>query len=188
VTESPPELRTSLTLVLADQNPALAAAHDELYPERVLEGIPLSLTLLYPFAPPDEIEGHRAQVASFFAAQRPFELVLDHLEQWEESGAVYAAPDPEEPLRGLMRSLWRLFPQFPPYGEAGSDVPPHASLTYTGGDDPAAKRACVERRLEGLLPARFDIAEVTLMEEVELDRWRLRETFPLGQGASRPLQ
>jgi 2'-5' RNA ligase superfamily len=106
--------------------------------------------------------------------------VLARLEQWEESGAVYAAPEPEEPLRGLMRALWRRFPQFPPYGEVGSDPPPHASLTYTGGDDPAATRARVERRLVGLLPARFDIAEVALMEEIEPDRWSLRETFQLG--------
>ena len=93
---------------------------------------------------------------------------------------MYAVPEPEEPLRGLMRALWRLFPQFPPYGEVGGDPPPHGSLTYTGGDDPAAARARVEQRLEGLVPARFHISEVALMEEEAPDRWRVRETFPLG--------
>jgi hypothetical protein len=34
-------MRTNVTLVLADQKPAPAAAHDELYPERVDEHIPL---------------------------------------------------------------------------------------------------------------------------------------------------
>ena len=53
------ELETFLTLVLADQHSELARAHDELYPERVPEGIPLSLTLLYPFAPPAEAEDGR---------------------------------------------------------------------------------------------------------------------------------
>ena len=79
-----------------------------------------------------------------------------------------------------MRSLWQLFPQFPPYGEEGADPPPHASLTYTGGDDRAATLARVERRLDGLLPAAFQITEAALMEESEPDRWRLRETFRLG--------
>jgi hypothetical protein len=174
------ELETYLGLLLADQNPALAAAHDELYPERVPEGIPLSLTLLYPFAPPAELDRHRETLRSFFASQPPFEFELAGLAQWEESGAVYAVPEPEQPLRDLMRALWRLFPQFPPYGEVGGDPPPHASLTYTGGDDRAATRACVERRLEGLLPARFEISEVTLMEEVAVDRVRPREAFRLG--------
>jgi hypothetical protein len=166
--------------VLADQSPALAAAHDELYPERVPEGIPLSITLLYPFASTSEVDEHRETLRSFFAAHAPFDLELTGLAQWEESGAVYAVPGPEQPLRDLMRALWWLFPQFPPYGEAGSDPPPHASLTYTGGDDRTETRARVERRLDGLLPARFHITEVALLEEVEPDRWRLRETFRLG--------
>jgi hypothetical protein len=173
-------LETYLTLVLADQNAAFAAAHDELYPERVDEGIPLSVTLLYPFAAPAEVEQYRDTLRAFFGSHPPFAFELARLAQWEESGAVYAVPEPEQPLRDLMRSLWRLYPQFPPYGEVGGDPPPHASLTYTGGDDRAATRARVERRLEGLLPAQFTIAEVALMEESELDRWRLRETFRLG--------
>ena len=106
--------------------------------------------------------------------------MLARLEQWDEGGAVYAAPDPEEPLRSMMRALWRRFPQFPPYRKAGSDPPPHASLTLTGGADRAATRAMAEERLDGLLPARFRITEVAMMEEFEPDRWRVRETFRLG--------
>jgi 2'-5' RNA ligase superfamily len=174
------ELQTYLTLVLADQNPRLAAAHDELYPERLPEGIPLSLTLLYPFANRDDIDEHRERLQSFFASYQPFELRLTRLEQWDEGGAVYAAPDPEEPLRGMMRALWRLFPQFPPYGEAGIDPPPHASLILTGGDDRAAARRGVEERVRGLLPAVFEISEVVLMEESAPDVWRPRERFRLG--------
>jgi hypothetical protein len=45
---------TAITLFLDDQAPELARAHDELYPERVLENIPLSLMLLSPFAPPEQ--------------------------------------------------------------------------------------------------------------------------------------
>ena len=126
------------------------------------------------------MDTHRETLRSFFASQEPFELVLERLEQWDEGGAVYAAPDPEEPLRGMMRALWRLFPQFPPYREEGIDPPPHASLTETGGADRDATRERVERRLEGLLPARIPITEVALMEEFERDRWRVRELFRLG--------
>jgi 2'-5' RNA ligase superfamily len=128
----------------------------------------------------DEVERHREALRSFFASHEPFELVLGRLEQWDDGGAVYAAPSPEEPLRGMMRALWRLFPEFPPYGEEGLDPPPHASLTETGGVDREATRSQVERRLEGLLPALIPIDEVALMEEFERDRWRVRETFRLG--------
>jgi 2'-5' RNA ligase superfamily len=174
------QLETYLTLALADQDPALAVAHDELYPERIPEGIPLSLTLLYPFAAPEEVDRYRETLRSFFASHPPFDFDLVGVAQWEESGAVYAVPEPEQLLRDLMRALWRLFPQFPPYGEVGGDPPPHASLTYSGGDDRRATLDRVERRLEGLLPAPFHISEVMLMEEVEPDRMRPRETFRLG--------
>lgn len=126
------------------------------------------------------MDSHRETLVSFFASYEPFELVLDRLEQWDEGGAVYAAPSPEEPLRGMMRALWRLFPQYPPYREEGIDPPPHASLTETGGKDREATRSRVEQRLAGLLPARIPIDEVALMEEFERDRWRVRETFRLG--------
>ncbi len=126
------------------------------------------------------MDSHRETLRAFFAAYEPFELVLDRLEQWDEGGAVYAAPSPEEPLRGMMRALWRLFPQYPPYREEGIDPPPHASLTETGGEDREATRSRVEQRLAGLLPARIPIDEVALMEEFEPDRWRVRETFRLG--------
>ncbi len=175
------ELETYLTLILADQHPALAAAHDELYPERIPERIPLSITLLYPFASTTEVDQHHEALGSFFASHPPFDLELARLAQWEESGAVYAVPEPEQPLRDVMRALWRLYPQFPPYGAAGSDPPPHASLTLSGGEDRAATLERVERRLEGLLPAKFHIAEVALMEEEERDRMRVRETFRLGK-------
>jgi hypothetical protein len=171
---------TYLGLLLADQDPDLAAAHDELYPERVEEAIPLSITLLYPFAAPSDVDRHRDTLRDFFSSYAPFDLELARLAQWEDGGAVYAVPEPEQPLRGMMRALWRRFPEFPPYGEEGIDPPPHASLILTGGDDPEAARAMVEQRVEGLLPARFRISEVTLMEETEPDRWRVRETFRLG--------
>jgi hypothetical protein len=174
------ELETYLTLVLADQNPDFAAAHDELYPERIPERIPLSITLLYPFASTVQVDQHRETLRSFFAAHQPFDLEITRVAQWEESGAVYGVPEPEQPLRDLMRSLWRLYPQFPPYGQVGGDPPPHASLTLSGGEDRAATLERVERRLEGLLPAKFHVTEVALMEEVEPDRMGLRETFRFG--------
>jgi hypothetical protein len=78
-----------------------------------------------------------------------------------------------------MRALWELFPEFPPYGES-VEPPPHASLTLDGAEDPAATLARVEERLDGLLPAHFEVGEATLMEEFEPDRWRVVETFPFG--------
>jgi len=178
------DLQTAVTLLLADQAPALAEAHDELYPERVDEHIPLSLTLLYPFAPAAEVdESHLETLRSFFASRPPLAFDLTHVAQWEESGAVYAVPEPDAELRATMRELWQLFPQYPPYGEVGGDPPPHASLTLNDRGDRVSTRRRAEERLEGLLPAHFEVDEVALMEEYEIDRMRVREMFPFGGSA-----
>jgi 2'-5' RNA ligase len=175
-----PELRTAVTLLLADQAPDLAKAHDELYPERVDEHLPLSITLLYPFVPVSALsDAHLERLREFFAARRPFTIEIRRVRQWED-GDVYGVPEPDEELRDLMRALWARFSEFPPYGVPGNDPPPHASLTRDEPADPVAHLARVEKRLEGLLPARFEIAEVTLEEEETANVWRPRGTFRLG--------
>jgi 2'-5' RNA ligase superfamily len=172
---------TFVTLILADQAPELAAAHDELYPERVVEGIPLSLTLLYPFVPASALgESDFATLREFFGSRPAFAFEIARVAQWEAGGAVYGVPEPDDELRATMRTLWARYPQHPPYGRPGSDPPPHASLTLDGGAEPDTLRARVEQRLAPLLPARFAIREATLMEEFEPDRYRVRETFRFG--------
>ena len=175
------ELESVVTLILADQAPELAAAHDELYSERVDEGIPLTVTLLYPFLPPPSLGGSElAELREFFASRPAVSFGISRVAQWEGGGAVYGVPEPDDELRATMRALWARYPQCPPYGVPDSDPPPHASLTLDGGYDPDTLRARVEERLEPVLPARFEIREAALMEEFEPDRYRVRETFRFG--------
>jgi len=172
-------VETAVSLFLADQNPALAAAHDELYPERVGEHIPLSITLLYPFVPRESLtDAHLDAVRVFFAPRPP--LVFDLARLAEFPGVVvYAVPEPEDELRATMRALWALFPECPPYGRPGFDPPPHATMARLEGPD-AQTLDAVAKRVEDLLPARFVPSEATLMEEYEPDRWHVRATFPFG--------
>ena len=102
---------------------------------------------------------------------------LARVTQWEGGGAVYAVPEPDQELRVTMRALWALFPSFHRTG-VQHDLPPHASLTLDGGPDPATLLARVEERLDGLLPAHFEMDEAVLMEEYEPDVWRATYTFP----------
>ena len=173
-------LRTNVTLVLADQNPELATAHDELYPERVRERIPLSITLLYPWIPADELtETEVGALRAFFAERRSFEFALDHVDEFP-GAVVYAVPDPDEELRALMRALWASYPETPPYGRARSDPPPHATLARLDVPPPRTLEG-VRERVAGLLPARFEAVEATLMEEQKPDVWRVRKGLPLGK-------
>jgi hypothetical protein len=172
-------LETFVTLVLEDADPALSEAHRELYPERIPEQIPLSLTLLYPWIPRDaladaDVDGLRA----FFAARRPLRFDLARVTEFP-GVVVYAAPEPEEELRATMRALWARYPDCPPYGEPGGDPPPHATLGRLQGDH-AITLDAARARVEPLLPVSCDVRAATLMEEFEPDRYRPLAALPFG--------
>jgi hypothetical protein len=92
---------------------------------------------------------------------------------------VYAVPEPDDELRAFMRRLWSRYPDTPPYGRTGTDPPPHATLARLDVPPPRTLEG-VGRRVAGLLPARFVASQVTLMEEVESDVWRVRKHLRLG--------
>lgn len=168
-----------MTLVLEHCDPELSRAHRELYPERVDEHIPFSLTLLYPWIPADEVtEDDLEQLRAFFAELPPVEFELVRVTEFPGEVA-YAEPKPDDRLRSTMRALWALYPQFPPYRRPGSDPPPHATLArYAGPGNVTFEQA--EALVEPLLPVRCRVEEATLMEEYEPDRVRTRTTFPFG--------
>jgi hypothetical protein len=172
-------LETSITLFLEHCDPALSEAHRELYPERIPEQIPFSLTLLYPWIPASDVtEADLEQLRMFFQERPPLEFELTHVAEFP--GVVaYAVPEPDGALRATMRALWALFPQCPPYGRPGFDPPPHATLGRYEGPTPITFDQAKER-VEPLLPVHCVVTEATLQEEYELDRMRVRDTFPFG--------
>ena len=172
-------LDTSITLILDDQDAELAEAHWELYPERVGEDIPLSLTLLYPWKPARSVTPeHLDQLRTFFAGRSRLQFDLTRVTEFPGI-VVYAVPEPDAELRATMRALWALYPEHPPYRRPGSDPPPHATLGRLEGDD-AITLEQAEERVGGLLPVHCDVSRATLMEEYEPDRWRIREHFAFG--------
>jgi hypothetical protein len=173
-------LETFITLILEDADAELAQAHRELYAERIPEQIPLSLTLLYPWIPAESLtEADVERSRSFFASRRRLEFDLIHLAEFPGK-VVYAVPEPDDELRATMRELWALYPEYPPYGEPGGDPPPHCTLGRLEGDY-AITFEQVVARVEPLLPVSCVVEAATLMEEYEIDRCRIRETFPFGR-------
>jgi hypothetical protein len=168
---------TNITLVLEHVSTELSQAHRELYPERIEEHIPLSLTLLYPWRPAEGLtEDDLAELRAFFAARPPLEFDLVRVDEFPGLVA-YAVPEPDAVLRATMRALWSRYPDYPPYREPGSHPPPHCTLGRYEGDYPITLEQA-KRRVEPLLPIHCDLREATLMEEYEPDRWRVRTAFP----------
>jgi 2'-5' RNA ligase len=171
-----PRVETALVIVLEDAEPFDEVRRDFAV-ATVARGIPFHVTLLYPFAPHDELSAALlAEVRSFFAVQHPFEFELTRVATWPE--VVYAVPEPDTELRACMKALHARFPQWPPYGGIHAEVVPHATLGEEV--DAASVRAEIERRVAPHLPHRCQAPDVALLEEFAPDRWRERERFPFG--------
>ena len=161
------------------EDAALAQAHRELYPERIPEHIPLSLTLLYPWIPAESVkQADIEQLRAFFASRPALDFQLTRLAEFPGK-VVYAVPEPDGKLRATMRALWALYPEYPPYGEPGGDPPPHCTLGRLEGDY-AITLEQAAARVGPLLPVSCMLEAATLMEEYDIDRCRIRETFPFG--------
>ena len=169
-------LQTSITLDLEHCSTELAQAHRELYPERIPEAIPFSLTLHYPWVPAAEVTGADLErVREYLAARPPLEFKLVRVTEFPGMVA-YAEPQPDADLRATMRGLWALYPELPPYGRPGFEPVPHATLTrYANPINGTFEQA--KARVEPLLPVHCVVTEAILQEEYELDRMRVRETF-----------
>jgi 2'-5' RNA ligase len=169
-------LETALVLVLDDAEPFDHVRRD-FAAATVALGIPFHVTLLYPFAPRDELtDAVITETRALFAAREPIEFSLTRIATWPD--VVYAVPEPDAALRECMQALYQVFPSWPPYGGEHAEVVPHATL---GEDvDAAQVVAEIERRLAAALPRRYKPDAATLLEEFAPDEWRPRKRFPFG--------
>jgi 2'-5' RNA ligase len=168
-------VETALVIVLDDAEP-FDQIRREYAIDTVALGIPFHLTLLYPFAPREELtDALLSETRAFFAARRQFEFELTRIATWPR--VVYAVPEPDDELRDLMQALFARFPQWPPYEGIHHEVVPHATLGEEV--DAATVRDEIERRVAPLLPRRCQARDVALLEEFEPGRWRERRRFPL---------
>jgi 2'-5' RNA ligase len=133
-------------------------------------GIPLHLTLLYPFAPPHQVD--EAALEDFFSDRGPLTVTLVGIAEWPS--VVYAVPEPRDELSDLMRALWERFPDYPPYGGEIADPLPHVTLAESG-----EAAGAIRARTDSFFPLSCDVRDVALLEEHEPDRWRERRRFPL---------
>jgi 2'-5' RNA ligase len=94
--------------------------------------VPAHLTLLYPFAPPDEVDQAMPRLRQALAAVEPFDVTLNRYGRFP--AAAFLEPAEPQPLLDLHHRLAAAFPEYPIYGgEFGPALRPH--LTLAQSDD-----------------------------------------------------
>lgn len=140
-------------------------------------GVPAHITVLYPFLPPDRIDGtvHEA-LAALFGRMPSFTATLARVE-WFGAEVLWLAPEPARPFRELTRAVWDRFPETPPYGGAFDDVVPHLTV---GDRAPRPDLEAAAADVAPRLPVRVAVTRVRLVEGTTGEvPWRTVAEFPL---------
>jgi hypothetical protein len=156
--------RTALIVAVPEAEAAVAdlrRRHDR----SAALGIPAHLTILFPFVDSAAID--EDAIEAVVADHGAFDFELVSVETFD-SGGTYLAPTHPERFVALTESVWRRWPEYPPYEGTFETIVPHLTIS----EQPLA---C---ELELPIAARADA--VTLIEEQVDGRWLSRRRFALG--------
>jgi len=160
-----------LIVPVLDAEPVVAAWLGQ---DRVdFDGVPLHVTVMYPFLPARSIGAAEAEsVAELARAIEPFPFVLARLGGFP--GVIYLAPEPAASFVTITEQIQRRWPSCQPYRGAYESVIPHVTVAFA--QQPPADPA----ELAEHLPIKTMAAELWLLRQTARG-WRTSRRFPLGR-------
>ena len=168
-------LRSGLIIEVPEAETAVAAWRERLDPQAAL-GVPAHITVLFPFAAPDRLDGSPiATLSRLVATTASFEFHLTRT-AWFGDTTLWLAPEPAAPFKQLTQLLSGAFPAYPPYAGQFDDVVPHLTI----GDHGAQQQFLdAERDMQQHLPISATARAISLMVERSDRRWERLTAFPL---------
>jgi 2'-5' RNA ligase len=174
----PPEERETAVVIFVDVA-SLEAVYREEFPTFHAPGIPLHVTLLYPFVRPDELDAALPRLTKVVERHERFDFTLTDLKTFPRT--VWVAPDPAAPFVALTRAIEAAFPERPHAGGAFAEVIPH--VTLVDGLDESLLEETVQRLrpvVEPLLPVTRRAEEAVVLAEQEDGQMPIVARLPLG--------
>jgi len=146
-----------------------------LYDPSARRGMPAHITLLYPFLPPDALDGEVTRyLHRLFASTPGFRFQLTRTAEFAQ-GVLFLEPEPREPFVALTRVLVKEF-GLQPYEGRIAESHPHCTVTQEADE---LMRREIEIKLGPALPIQSHAGEVWLMVRDEETPWRVSERFSL---------
>jgi 2'-5' RNA ligase len=123
-------LETAVLIVPPFEVQAFAASLRPRDPPGRWSHVPAHITLLYPFAPPEDTDRSLPRLRRALAPVRPFAVTLDRYGRFPT--AIFLEPADPRPLIDLYGHLAAAFPEYPAYGgEFGPGLHPHLTLAHS---------------------------------------------------------
>jgi RNA 2',3'-cyclic 3'-phosphodiesterase len=175
---------TGLTALIIVPPPDICAFADhyrQLYMPAMVPRIEPHITIIYPFAPYDQLQDVEPRLRAVLATCPPRWVSLRGFSVFRESGTLYLhLADPERVL-SLYRAILAELPEYLPYGgEFGEHLTPH--LTVGQFDDPAELDKAYNELSSQKLYIGFEVDYLVLKYEMDDGIWDTWAELPLAQG------
>ena len=106
----------------------------------------------------------------------PFDFTLRRVGRFPTT--AYLAPEPPDPFVAMTASLFRTFPEFPPYSGEHTDVIPHLTVAHGDAESATVAAAELEQQMRKAGPIQARCASVVLLEN-STGRWKEFHLFKL---------
>jgi 2'-5' RNA ligase len=142
-------------------------------------GVPAHVSVLYPFVHPSAIDDDViSRLASALVSVPAFDCTFARCD-WFGEEVLWLAPEPDGPFRALTSAVWRVFPDYPPYGGVFDDVVPHLTVGDRRRGSASALQAAAATVSQQLpIRARIDWA-VLIAGTAEPNSWHSVHEFRL---------
>ena len=172
------ELTTVIMIVAPHEVQAIAVPLLRRYAPDTLTRVPAHLTVLYPFVAYDRLDDACAELEPICARIAPFEVTLAGYGEFPS--VIYMAPRNPQPIKQLFRSIYRHFPECPPYRAAfGEEMTPH--LTVGEFETPEEQHAA-RKAMPRYAPLTFQATRVHVLYGINdlVLPWLTHAVIPLG--------
>lgn len=140
-------------------------------------GVPAHISILVPFMDPARVTpAVLAMAQEALREVSPFDFTLRRVGRFPTT--AYLAPEPPDPFVAMTASLFRTFPEFPPYSGEHTDVIPHLTVAHGNAESAAVAAAELEQQMRTAGPIQARCASVVLLEN-STGRWKEFHLFKL---------
>lgn len=144
-------------------------------------GVPPHVSILYPWraSPLSSVDVTDAE--NVIGSMTAFSIAFDAVARFD-NGTVFARVKENRALSTLMRSVWRAFPETPPYGGAFEAPEPHLTLAKPAIEQADDVVAELRRQFAADLPLRFDVDRISILGQLQDDKWHTATEIGLQAG------
>jgi 2'-5' RNA ligase len=182
LTPSPDAPVPTLTgvVVLVPEAERVVGSHRQALDSSAAWGVPAHVTVLFPFAAPQDVDDDvSAGLAGAIACVPAFDAVFARTD-WFGEDVLWLAPEPAGPFVALTRAVAAAFPEHQPYGGEFDGSAPHLTVGEARTRGLAALRGA-ESAVQPQLPVRTRVRSAHLIAGTTApSSWRVLRELPLG--------